>query len=73
MIPVKGGSWWLDHAAAITARYPLAATDWEQHCDAVSSGFYSVHLRTETLPPAAEPNCNFADEPLSPEHEEMLF
>lgn len=65
-------AWWDAHAAAVIARYPLAADDWEQHCDAVSTGFYSVRLCTETPPPAAELNCNFADEPLSLEEEEQL-
>lgn len=68
----RRSAWWDAHAAAVVARYPLAASDWEQHCDAVSTGFYSVHLRTEIPTPAAEPMCNIADEPLSPEEEEQL-
>jgi hypothetical protein len=73
MIPIQGGSWWLQHAAQITARYPLAGTDWDQHHESVRTGFYSVHLRTETPTPADLPNCDFAEPPLTPEHEEMLF
>lgn len=70
---MKGRSaWWDSHAAAVVARYPLAAEDWEQHRDAVSTGYYSVHLRTETPTPADPPNCENAHEPLSPEEEEEL-
>lgn len=73
-LEIRGGSWWLEHAAAVVARYPLAASDWEQHADAVDTGFYSVQIRTGTPAPAAVSNCDFADEPpLSPEDEETLF
>jgi hypothetical protein len=68
---------WDAWAADVCARFPLAATDWEQHSDAVDARLYIVQKRTENPPPAAEPNCENADfpfvEPLSPEQQEMLF
>jgi hypothetical protein len=68
---------WDAWAADVCARFPLAASDWEQHADCVESGFYSVRKRTETPVPAAASVCENADlpldEPLSPEQQEMLF
>jgi hypothetical protein len=66
------GAEWRDRAAALLPRYPLMSTDWDQHADLVEAGIYRVQIRTETPAPAAAPNCENADVPLSPEEEEQL-
>lgn len=66
------GAAWRIRAADVIARFPLAGTDWDQHRDCIESGFYSLQKSTATPAPAAVPNCEYAEPPLSPDEEEQL-
>lgn len=67
---------WRRWSAEVCAAFPLAASDWEAHSDAVDAGLYSVRNRSFSAAPASSSDpfsCKFADEPpLSLEEEEAL-
>lgn len=66
------GAEWRIRAADVVARFPLAGTDWDQHRDCIESGFYSLQNCTGIAVPAAAPDCEYAEPPLSPDEEEQL-
>jgi hypothetical protein len=69
----SGGSRWVSWAAAVTAAFPLAGSDWEAHTVSVDAGIYDVRNRRYLDPPAADPVQIFAEEPPpTPEEEEAL-
>lgn len=56
-LEIQGGQRWISWARSVTAAFPLAGTDWEQHSDAVDAKLYSVQdwVRSRAAAPAPEP------------------